>query len=45
MWERACPANTGEARAIHLAACFAGTPAPTATAYAFIVAATILQSH
>ncbi|PTU51696.1 diguanylate cyclase [Pseudomonas plecoglossicida] len=34
------PANTGEARAMHRGACFAGTPAPTgaklpqATAYA-----------
>jgi hypothetical protein len=24
LWERACPANTGEARAILRAACFAG---------------------
>ncbi len=27
------PANTGEARAIHRGACFAGTPAPTGAAY------------
>ena len=24
LWERACPANTGAARAIHRSACFAG---------------------
>ncbi|PMY80727.1 diguanylate cyclase [Pseudomonas sp. FW306-2-2C-D06B] len=29
MWERACPANTGKAGAIHRAGFFAGTPAPT----------------
>ncbi|TFF50564.1 diguanylate cyclase [Pseudomonas putida] len=29
------PANTGEARAIHCAACFAGMPAPTVITLAF----------
>ncbi|MDH4551170.1 diguanylate cyclase [Pseudomonas sp. BN607] len=29
MWEWACPANTGEARAIHRVGFFAGKPAPT----------------
>ncbi|RCL21781.1 diguanylate cyclase [Pseudomonas sp. AFG_SD02_1510_Pfu_092] len=28
------PANTGEARAIHRVACFAGLPAPTGTGVA-----------
>ncbi len=28
------PANTGEARAIHRVACFAGMPAPTKSAQA-----------
>ncbi|AVH40014.1 diguanylate cyclase [Pseudomonas monteilii] len=27
------PANTGRARAIHRAACFAGKPAPAGSAY------------
>ncbi|NTY91846.1 diguanylate cyclase [Pseudomonas putida] len=34
LWERACPANTGEARAMHRVVCFAGMPAPTDNAQA-----------
>jgi len=29
LWERACPANTGEAGAMHRGACIAGKPAST----------------
>ncbi|NWL44469.1 diguanylate cyclase [Pseudomonas alloputida] len=33
-WARACPANTGEAGAIHRAGFFAGKPVPTGIAQA-----------
>ncbi|RSC26567.1 hypothetical protein EGT09_09120 [Pseudomonas putida] len=35
LWERACPANTGVARARQRGVFFAGKPAPTRTAFGF----------
>ncbi|MNS28618.1 hypothetical protein D3C72_606010 [compost metagenome] len=37
------PANTGEARAIHRGACFAGEPAPTGPALVLLSALTLKE--